>query len=95
MKPLLGKIPAPIDRLANIAAPVMGFFGNDDKNPSPDDVNKFDEGLTKLGKWHEFHRYDGTAHGFMNKESTKSYREKAATDSWARGLAFLHKSIGA
>ena len=94
LKPLLGKIPAPIDRLANIVAPVMGFFGNDDKNPSPDDVYKFDEGLTKLGKWHEFHRYDGTAHGFMNTESTKSYREKAANDSWARGLAFLKRQIG-
>lgn len=93
LKPLGKRWPAPVERLADIKAPVMGFFGNDDKNPSPADIDKFDEGLTKLGKWHEFHRYDGTAHGFMNQESKKSYREKAATDSWARGVAFMRKSI--
>ena len=67
----------------------MDFFGNYDKNPSPADVDKFNQGLIKLGNWREFHRYDGTDHGFMNKESAKSYREKAAIDSWARGLAFM------
>ena len=62
LKPM-GKLPAPIDRLDRIQAPVMGFSGKEDKNPSPADIAKFDEGLTKHGKWHEFHIYEGTGHG--------------------------------
>ena len=32
--------PTPFDRLADISCPVAGFFGNEDKNPSPADVEK-------------------------------------------------------
>jgi carboxymethylenebutenolidase len=86
--------PAPSERLAAIACPVAGFFGNDDKNPSPADVNLFDERLTKLGKPHEFHRYDGAGHAFMNKFGPK-YREAACKDSWAKGFAFMRKHLAA
>jgi carboxymethylenebutenolidase len=88
-----GKVlPPPSERLARIAAPVMGFFGNDDKNPSPADVDLFDEQLTALGKPHEFHRYDGAGHAFMNRWGEK-YREAACQDSWTRGLAFLRRHL--
>src|SRR5262249_48175267 len=50
-----GNSPAPFTRSADIACPVMGFFGLEDTNPSPADVAKLDAELTRLGKWHEFH----------------------------------------
>lgn len=87
--------PSPFDRLRDIACPVMGFFGNEDKNPSPADVDKFDEALTAAGVWHEFHRYDNTGHGFMNPENPKNYVESSAKDSWTRALRFLNERIGA
>ena len=61
-----GEGPSPFERLGDIACPVMGFFGNEDSNPSPEDVNKIDAALTAAGVWHEFHRYDDTGHGFLN-----------------------------
>ncbi len=89
----LGKVPPPADRLAAIKAPLMGFFGNDDTSPSPDDVDRLDRILTELGKWHEFHRYDGTGHAFMGA-SREKHREKASYDSWGRALKFLNKHLG-
>jgi carboxymethylenebutenolidase len=86
--------PSPYERMGDIACPVMGFFGNEDKNPSPEDVDKFDEALTKAGVWHEFHRYDNTGHGFMNPENAKHYMKSSADDSWSRALAFLNDKIG-
>ena len=58
--------PASRERLARIAAPLEGYFGNLDKNPSPADVDKLDALLTELGKPHAFYRYDGADHGFLN-----------------------------
>jgi carboxymethylenebutenolidase len=86
------KYPAPAERFAEVACPVAGFFGNNDKNPSPADVNLYDERLTKLGKPHEFHRYDGAGHAFLNKFAD-SYRETQAKDAWAKALAFMRRHL--
>ena len=37
----------------------MGFFGNEDQNPSPEDVDDYAEALRKAGVETTFHRYDG------------------------------------
>jgi len=86
----LGNLPAPADRLETIACPVAGFFGNDDKNPSPADVDELDARLTELGKPHEFHRYDGAGHAFMGV-GRPNYREEQSKDSWEKALAFIGK----
>src|SRR5437868_6703632 len=41
---------APIDYTKNLEAPVLGIFGNEDQNPSPEMVNKHEEELKKHGK---------------------------------------------
>lgn len=87
-----GKTP-PFQLLSGIRGPVIGFFGNDDKNPSPDDVTKIDAELTRLGKAHEFHRYDGAGHAFQNFVRPEQYREAAEKDSWARTIAFLKAAL--
>jgi len=43
-----GNSPA-IGLAANIKCPVMGFFGNLDQNPSPEDVDAYDAALSKAG----------------------------------------------
>ena len=89
----LGEGPSPVDRIPNITAKVIGFFGNDDKNPSPDDVNKIDAAMTKAGVEHRFHRYDNASHAFMNNFGDR-YVEAAAKDSWAKAAAFLKETLG-
>ncbi len=84
----------PVDQASNITAPIIGLFGNDDQNPSPDDVKKLDAELTRLGKVHEFHSYDGAGHGFMC-EDRGSYREAAVKDAWDKTLRFFATHLGA
>jgi carboxymethylenebutenolidase len=91
----LGEGPSPVDRIPNITARVMGFFGNDDKNPSPEDIDAIDAAMTKAKVEHEFHRYDKTGHGFMNQFGGEKYVESSAKDSWAKAGAFLKKTLDA
>lgn len=88
-----GSLPSPFDRTKDIACPVIGFFGNDDANPSPDDVNKIDAELTRLGKAHEFHRYNGAGHAFQNFLDGTRYRERPARGSWSEMLAFFSQHL--
>jgi carboxymethylenebutenolidase len=87
-------VPTPFERLKGLKGPVIGFFGNDDKNPSPANVDKIDRELTRLGVGHAFHRYDGAAHAFQNFVRPESYRPAAADDAWAKTLAFLDRELG-
>ena len=88
MRPL-GDGPSPFERSSGIQCPMIGFFGAEDTNPSPDDVKKIDAELTRLGTWHEFHTYNNTGHAFQNFWSPERYRERAARASWGEMLAFF------
>lgn len=87
----IGTPPPPGERFASIDCPVMGFFGNEDKNPSPEEVDRMDNLLTELGKPHEFFRYDGAGHAFMGADK---FHEHAARDGWTRALKFIAKHTG-
>ena len=84
--------PSPFDRTPDIACPVLGLFGREDANPSPEDVRKIDAEMTRLGKPHEFHSYEGAGHGFMGF-SGPSYREEVARDAWAKTLAWFQAHL--
>lgn len=50
---------SPIDFTESLFCPLIGIFGNDDRTPSPEQVNQHEEVLKQYGKTYEFHRYDG------------------------------------
>jgi carboxymethylenebutenolidase len=79
---------APIDYTAELDAPVLGLFGNDDQSPSPEQVDIHEEELKRHGKTYEFHRYDGAGHGFFYYH-THLYRPEQAMDGWAKIFAFF------
>ncbi len=84
-----GESPAPFERSAEISCPVLGFFGADDTNPSPQDVAEIDAELTRLGKWHEFHSYRDTEHAFMNFLNAERFRRRASQSAWPQLIAFF------
>src|SRR6267142_2551583 len=92
MKPW-GDGPAPFDLTSRITCPIVGFFGADDTNPSPEDVMKIDAELTKHGKPHEFHMYEGAGHAFLNFMNAERHRPKQAAEAWPKMLAFLDQHV--
>jgi len=83
---------APIDYTKDLSCPMIGIFGNDDKSPSPEQVNQHEAELKKHGKNYEFHRYDGAGHGFFYYDRP-AYRQEQAVDGWKKTLAFLEKTL--
>lgn len=74
----------PIIHLAkDLHCPVLGLFGEEDQNPSPEDVAVMDKELAQHGKTYEFHSYPGAGHAFFNVERP-SYQVEAAVDGWRR-----------
>ncbi len=83
---------APIDYTRDLSCPLLGIFGNEDKSPSPEQVNQHEAELKKHGKQYEFHRYDGAGHGFFYYDRPV-YRQEQAVDGWKKVLAFLEKHL--
>jgi carboxymethylenebutenolidase len=82
-----------VDQLANLRAPLLGLFGNEDSHPSPEEVDELDRILTEHRKPHEFHRYDEAGHAFFANDRP-AYRVAAANDGWERIAEFYGKYLG-
>jgi carboxymethylenebutenolidase len=85
--------PSPLELTRDIACPVIGFFGVDDTNPSPGDVKTIAAELTRHGKAHEFHEYEGAGHAFLNFMNAERHRPKQGADAWEKMLAFLGRHL--
>jgi carboxymethylenebutenolidase len=83
---------AVIDYTAGLSAPLLGLFGNDDRNPSPAQVDQHEAELKRHGKDYEFHRYDGAGHGF-NYYHAPIYRPEAAMDGWEKVFDFFGRQL--
>ncbi len=83
-----------VDQLPNLRCPLLGLFGNEDKFPTPEQVDELEAILKDNGKEYEFHRYDGAGHAFFSVDRT-AYNVEAATDGWARISEFYGKYLGA
>jgi len=80
------------DALTDLRCPVLGLFGDEDKNPTPEEVDELDALLTRLGKEHEFHRYADAGHAFFSADRP-AYRQAAAVDGWERVRAFFDRHL--
>ena len=84
---------APIDFTKNLSCPLLGLFGNEDRSPTPEQVDQHEAELKKQGKNYEFHRYDGAGHGFFYYDRPM-YRIEQALDGWKKVFAFLAEAFG-
>ena len=74
---------APIDMTESLNCPLLGLFGADDMNPSPEQTHMTEQLLDRLGKTYEFHTYENAGHAFF-ADYRPSYRQDAAVDGWRR-----------
>lgn len=82
-----GRPESNMDKLKSIQCEVIGFFGNQDKSPSPELVSEFEKNMLLAGKKLTAYKYEA-GHGFANP-SNPSYNASAKADSYAKAIAFL------
>src|SRR5262249_31835454 len=85
---------AVIDMTPTMNCPLLGIFGNDDRNPDQAQVNHIEQELKKHGKTYDFHRYDGAGHGFFCWDRP-GYRQEQANDGWKKVFAFYSRYLAA
>ncbi len=83
---------SPIELTKNLCCPLLGIFGNEDRAPSPEQVNQHEAELKKDGKAYEFYRYDGAGHGIFYYHRPL-YRVEQALDGWNKVFAFFGKHL--
>lgn len=81
----------PIDIVADLKAPVIGFYGGKDQGIPADSIEQMRAAISAVHKKAEIHVYPDAGHGF-NADYRPSYNEAAAKDAWARMLAFFHQN---
>jgi len=85
---------APIDYIGDLSAPLLGLFGNDDRYPTPEQVDQLEAELQRLGKDQEFPQYDGASHGFFYYFAP-IYRPEATMDGWEKIFEFFGRHLAA
>ena len=83
---------SPLEYTKDLGCPLLGIFGNEDKGPSPAQVDQHEAELKRLGKTYEFYRYPNAGHGFFYYHRP-SYRQEQAVDGWSKVFAFLEKYL--
>jgi len=79
---------SPLDRAANLKAPLLGHFGSADRLIGLDEVQAFEDALRAAGKTFELFVYRGAPHAF-DEDFRPVFRPAAAQEAWSRTLAFL------
>lgn len=91
-----GGMTTKVEDLKKLQGPLLGVFGNDDKSPSPKDVDALEAALKEAGKTDvEIHRYDGVGHAFASKSAKKVglYNEEKANDAWGKTWLWLNRKL--
>lgn len=83
---------APIDYTQDLSVPLLGLFGEDDRNPTPDQVATHEAALREHGKEYEFHMYPGAGHGFFYHDRP-AYRVEQAMDGWNKIWDFFGRHL--
>jgi carboxymethylenebutenolidase len=85
--------PVPVIQMVkDLSCPLLGLFGKEDGNPSPEHVAILEDELRKHGKTHELHSYDNAGHAFFAAHRP-SYRQEAAVDGWQKVFDFFGKHL--
>ena len=83
----------PIKHLTKeLSCPLLGLFGEQDANPSPERVAELEQILAANGKEFTLHSYPDAGHGFFAVDRV-SYRVAAANDGWERIAAFYAEHL--
>ena len=81
--------PGPLQRAAEIDAPILALQAGVDQNITPELNEAFDRALTEAGVEHEVITYDGAPHSFFDRKQEEF--ADASADAWERVVAFVDR----
>lgn len=87
-----GGNPNPIEDVAKITCPVIGFYGGEDARITGN-VPALEEAMKQHGKAFEPKIYPGVQHAFFNERKGDRHDAAAAADAWERMLAFYNENL--
>ena len=76
-----------VQRVGEIACPILGLMGGDDPGIPVEEVDKFRAALSAAGVESELVVYEGAPHSFFDRKYDEF--SQASADAWARVLAFI------
>jgi carboxymethylenebutenolidase len=85
--------PRPLSAVERLC-PVVGSYPEQDLYATPRAGRELNRALDDYGIDHDIKTYPGAQHSFFN-DTSRSYNEAAANDSWKRVLAFFEEKIKA
>lgn len=88
-----GGVPAPIDRVAATAAPILAIFGGADRGINAGVVESYRAALAGAGAPHEVITYKDAPHSFFDRKAEEFAADSA--DAWKRTLDFVHANTPA
>jgi len=81
-----------MEMVRDLCCPMLGLFGEEDSNPSPQDVVQLKEELARQGKSFEVVSYKNAAHAFFS-DTRDSYRPDASHMAWGRCLEWFARYL--
>ena len=81
--------PGAMQRVAEIACPILALQAGADQNITADDNAAFDAALSDAGVEHEVVTYPGAPHSFFDRKQEEFAAD--SEDAWTRVLAFLER----
>lgn len=77
-----------VDQIGKLSCPLLGLFGAEDQNPSPEETAGIEKALREHGKNFEFHTYEGAGHAFFATDRPM-YRPEVAKEAWSEVFEFF------
>src|SRR5262245_17582050 len=83
---------AVVQRVKDLCCPILGLFGRDDTNPSPDQVEALRRELVLHHKEFEIVSYKNAGHAFLS-DTRDTYRPEAAAAAWGRIIEWFSNHL--
>ncbi|MEL6444822.1 MAG: dienelactone hydrolase family protein [Bacteroidota bacterium] len=87
-----GRVETEAAALADLEAPILGLFGEDDQGIPAESARAFDTALDEVGVPHTIRIFDGADHAFANPSGDR-YQPEAAEEAWTMTTAFLAEHL--
>ena len=76
----------------DLRCPLLGLFGAEDANPSPEQTAQIESALHANGKTYEFHTFDDAGHAFFSRRPAELPRRRGASEGWKLIWDFFGRS---